>query len=162
MIIINDYSRIDENMLLNSLLGNIALSYLSLCHYYSNRSTCIEQITKYQDRKRQCEKWMIDEIRSDRGAKARNKLAVLLSAVLRVWIYRQISNTCITSDSRPWNYLTRRDLWLAIDACSFSREGKREGTSAKKIEAAYAPAFRKRLDAQPLKVTGICTCCSSS
>ncbi|TGZ40377.1 hypothetical protein DBV15_07540 [Temnothorax longispinosus] len=43
---------------------------------------------------------------------------------------------------------------------SFSKgEGKKKerGKSAKKIEAAYASAFRKWLDAQPLKVIGICT-----
>lgn len=51
---------------------------------------------------------MIDEIRLNRGAKAQNKLAVLLAREYEYIVKYQ--TLAITADSRPRNYLTRRDL----------------------------------------------------
>lgn len=74
---------------------------------------------------------MIDDIWLNRGTKAQNKLAVLLREYEYIIKYRTLA---ITVDSRSRNYLTRRDLWLAIDACSFLKGRER----AKKIQATYA------------------------
>jgi len=81
-ITINDYSTILMKAwrLLNLLLRkyciivSISLSQITLI----DRILSVERITKYQNRKRRYEKWMIDEIWLNRGVKARNKFAVLL------------------------------------------------------------------------------------
>lgn len=174
-MIINDYYRINESRLLNELLEDITSNWINhkkfLIIKYITRKyyvisiriiLIVHRITKYRKVGSDSTNDEIDGVEVRRLSKQARGFAYAhmnISSNIEHLRHRRFSATELLN---PRRFMISQSTRVASRGKARGKTDEGERKSIKKIGAAYAPAFRKRLDAQPLKVTGICTCRSSS